>query len=151
MANPRCYCVEGTTAVASSAVTQAALIASTAVRGEIFQIIIGTSGVPADNALLWKAQRFTAAGTGSAYTPHALDPADPAASCSGQVTNTIEPTYTSGILVWHAATNQRATLVFTCNPGANLKIPATSSNGIGIFNLNASYTGNADTCFYFSE
>src|ERR1043166_5356160 len=51
---------------------------ATARRGKIYDVLIGTDGTPADNAVDWDISRMTADGTGSAATPQALDPADTA-------------------------------------------------------------------------
>lgn len=137
--------------MASPTVTAAVFTASTSVRGEIYELLLGSSATPADNAITWKVQRFTGAGSTSAYTPNPLDPADPVSLCSAGVTATIEPTYTSGKLLFHIALNQRATHRWIADPRGPLKIPATGSNGAGIYPVHASFTGNTDGTFYFSE
>lgn len=111
----------------------------------------GTSGTPADNALVFIAQRFTAAGTNTSVTPSPLDPADPPSQTSGAKIFTAEPTYTSGLVLFHLALNQRATHRWIGDQRGPLKMPATASNGIGIGTSSSSYTQNTDHVVHFNE
>ncbi len=120
-------------------------------RGEIYEMLLSSSGTPADNALLWRVQRFTAAGTTTAYTPTPLDPQDPVSLCAGGVTATIEPTYTSAKILFSIALNQRASHRWIGDPRGPLKIPATASNGAGIYAVHASFTGVTDGSLFFNE
>src|ERR1051326_6671212 len=47
---------------------------STARRGKIYDVLIGTDGTPADNAVDWDISRMTVDGTGSAPTPQRPGP-----------------------------------------------------------------------------
>ena len=85
----RNYLVQGTRAVASPTATLFTLTSTSAVRPCIYELILGSSATPADNALLWQLQRVTAAGTATSYTPVALDPADPAATSVAGVNHTV--------------------------------------------------------------
>jgi len=122
------------------------------VRPSIYKMIMGVSGTPADNALTWAAQRATAAGTSTAVTPRALDSGDPASTTSAGQNHTVEPTYTSTIILFYMALNQRATYTWQAiDPLDGLKVPATASNGIGLYPTHASFTGNSDASIYFEE
>jgi hypothetical protein len=114
-------------------------------------MIFGSSATPADNALAIYVQRFTAAGTTTAYTPPPLDPGDPACTAVAGVTATIEPTYTANRILFHLGLNQRASHRWIADPRGPLKMPATASNGLGVYYVHASFTGNVDTCVYFNE
>ena len=57
--------------VTSSSTTQAR-------RGQIYDVMIGTDGTPADNAVVFDISRQTAAGTATSVTPNLLNPADAA-------------------------------------------------------------------------
>ena len=150
MAHRRNYSITWSVTTASSAATSAVLSTGNTVRPAIFDLIIGCSGTPADNALIWSLQRFTAAGTSTAYVPPPLDSGDPAAISVGGVTCTIEPTYTSAKILMAISLNQRATHRWVADPDAHLVIPATASNGIGCYTLHASYTGlNGGTVFFY--
>lgn len=153
MANPRGYVFDSQAAVASPTKTSAGVTSATTVRPEIYDMIFGASASPADNALLWKAQRYTAAGTAAANpTPSPLDPADPASlSSAGNGQYSAEPTYTAGLILFHLALNQRASHRWIADPRGPLKMPATANNGIGLFCVQGSFTGNVDLSIFFNE
>lgn len=148
---PRGYSIEAQVAVANGTKTNSVVSSTTAIRPEIVQATLGTTGTPADNALAWDLQRFTAAGTTTAYTPQALDPGDPAATMVAGVNATVEPTYTANKIMLHLGLNQRASLIWNAQPGYAIKMPATASNGIGVLPTHASYTGNADVTLIVGE
>src|SRR5262245_22073639 len=128
----RAYSSDGQRAVANPTKTAIGLtVGGTTYRPWIFDGWVGSSATPADNAIEWLGQRYTAAGTSTAVTPMALDPADPAATSTTGVNHTVEPTYTAGAILWHIGINQRATQRFQLDPDAPLVIPATANNGIG--------------------
>lgn len=97
-----------------------------------YDIMFGSEATPADAALLFTAQRCSAAGTGSAVTPQPLDPADAATEADAAENHTIEPTYTAGGIMLNIPVNQRATFRWACSPGAEIVTPATAANGLGI-------------------
>lgn len=147
----RAYMFDGQRAVASPTKTAFTLTGGTTYRPWIFDGWVGSSATPADNAIEWLFQRTTAAGTSTAVTPTALDPADPAASSTVGINHTVEPTYTAGAILWHLALNQRATQRFQFDPDAPLVIPATANNGLGGQPINSSFTGTIDFGVYFAE
>ena len=151
MANPRCYAIENTMAVANPTTTTLVASSTTAVRPEIYDMILGYSAVPADNALIVKVQRFTAAGTSTAYTPVPLDPGDPASTFVAGNTCTIEPTYTTSKIMFHLALNQRASHRWVADPQGRLKMPAAASNGLGLYNVHATATPAFDATVYLNE
>ena len=101
-------------------------------RGKIYDIIFGSEATPADAAILWTFRRYTAAGTSTAVTPQALDPADAAFLGQAGENHTIEPTYTAGAIMLNIPLNQRATFRWVASPGGEIVYPATTANGIGI-------------------
>jgi hypothetical protein len=101
-------------------------------RAKIYDLILGSEGAPADVANLWELNRFTAAGTSTAFTPLPLDPADAAAATVAGENHSAEPTYTAAAKLLEVALNQKATFRWVAIPGGELVIPATASNGIGI-------------------
>lgn len=142
----------GQRAVDSAGKTILAITGAATVRPAIYKMIMGVSGTPADNALTWAAQRSTAAGTSTAVTPRPLDTGDPASITASGQNHSGEPTYTSGILLFYMALNQRATYTWQALDAIDmLKVPATASNGIGLYPTHASFTGNSDACIYFEE
>jgi hypothetical protein len=151
MANPRCYAIDTSFAVASPTKTAITLASTTAVRPEIFDMELGFSSAPADNALVVKVQRFTAAGTTTSQAPNPLDPADPASTTVGGVIATVEPTYTAGLILFHLALNQRASQRWIADQRGPLKLPALANNGAGLYAVHASATPNFDPCVWFNE
>jgi len=117
------------TASTTLAVGSLTAAASSPRRCKIYELIVGSEATPADNAFLWELQRCTTAGTATAFTPVALDPADPAATTVAGVNHTVAPTATAAALLLSAAVNQRVTMRWVAIPGGELVLPATASNG----------------------
>ncbi len=151
MALGRRYFAGGQAAVASPTKTLLTLTSTTAIRPSIFDLYLGSSATPADNAILWKMQRSTAAGTSTVFTAIAIDPGDPAATATVGTAHSVEPTYTSNALLFWLALNQRATHRAILDPNGPLVAPATANNGIGLYPIHASFTGNVDATVYFFE
>lgn len=122
----------GRTGSASASVGHVSAPGSAMRRAEIFDVMFGSEGTPADNPFRWQFQRTTSAGTSTSVTPQALDPADGAAVTVAGENNTVEPTYTANAILLDIALNQRATFRWVAKDGCGLMIPATASNGIGI-------------------
>ena len=107
------------------------LTSATTIRPRIYEFLIGSVATPADNAWEFILGRTTAAGTSTAFTPIALDPADPAALAAAGFNHTVEPTYTANAQVLRLAGNQRAAVRWVAAPGGEIVLPATAANGIG--------------------
>lgn len=103
--------------------------ATTPRRGKIYRLEFGSEASPADNAFLWQVQRCTTAGTATAVTPVALDPADAATTLVASQNATVDPTLTANLFLLTIPLNQRATYQWQPAPGGELVIPATASNG----------------------
>lgn len=101
-------------------------------RAWIYFVQYGCQGDADDNEFLWVLQRCTTAGTRTAVTPQALDPADAAAVTTAGENHSAEPTYTSNAILLNTPLNQRATYQWQAPPGGELVIPATANNGVGI-------------------
>lgn len=129
----RGYSAFGSNATGTADKSALTVIATTAVRPTIFEIIVGNSAAPSDQAANLALARFTAAGTsaGSPPTPKPFDPADVAAIATCGHAHSVEPTYTAGESLLSISMNQRATFRWVAVPGYELKCPATASNGIG--------------------
>jgi hypothetical protein len=117
-------------------------------RIKIYDLIVGSEATPADNAFLFVHQRTTAAGTSTAVTPQALDPADAAAVAVAGQNHTIEPTYTSNAFLLTVPLNQRATFRWVAAPGGELLVPATASNGVGMSTPTSSAVAITETVFF---
>lgn len=101
-------------------------------RQKIYDLIFGSEATPADGAFLYTVQRCTAAGTSTAVTAQALDPADAAALADCGENHTIDATQTANAIVLAIALNQRATFRWVAPPGGELVAPATAANGFAI-------------------
>ena len=145
------YAATGTQNVATPADSTLGLAATAAQRLWIHYFCLSSQGTPADNAILWTFQRFTAAGTSTAVVPIALDPADPASVGVAGENHTVEPTVTAAAELWENAVNQRATLQFFSPPGAEFVMPATAANGAVWQPLHASFTGLVETTAHWTE
>ena len=145
------YAVNGSQAVASPTDSVLGITSATTVRPEIYHFLLGCQATPADNALNWLLQRYTAAGSGDAVTPHALDPADPAALSSAIENHGTEPTYTSGAILLEVSINQRASLPWYAREGREIKLPATAANGVGLQPVHGSFTGVVDVAAHYQE
>lgn len=130
----RAYGTSGSNASGSSNKTLITVIAASTVRPAVFDLNIGNSQTPADQAARYFIARFTAAGTaGNSPTPLPVDPSDVAAVATTGNALSAEPTYTAGGTLLQIPLNQRATFRHVCSPGMEFKCPATAANGIGMF------------------
>lgn len=148
---PRRYSVSGQDTNTAST-TMIGITSTTAIRPEIYDVVIGSVASPADNAAEYYFQRYTAAGTSTAVTPQALDSGDPAATATAGKNHSAEPTYTAGAVLLVVAKNQRATFRFVCREGSEMKLPATAANGLGV--LSNAVGGSAvteDFTLWYSE
>lgn len=147
----RRYSVDGEQNVASPDDSILGITSTTTIRPTIYDLLIGSSATPADNALTWYGQRHTAAGTATAVTPVALDPGDPAASTASGENHTAEPTYTANAILFRLALNQRASHRWIADPDGGLVCPASANNGATFFPVHASFTGLCDMTIHFQE
>lgn len=148
----RRYSTDGQRAVGSSSQTCLTLISASTIRPVLYEIVVGSTATPADNAIEWIWQRFTAVGSaGAAVTPFALDPNDPAALATSGENHSSEPTYTANAILLRFAQNQRATIRWVASAGGGLRAPATANNGIGARPDHASFTGNVECTHHHEE
>ena len=126
----RSYSTSGSD-VNTAATTLWGITSAATIRPAIYEIVIGSGATPADNAWEFIIGRYTAAGTSTAFTPIALDPADPASLASSGWNHSVEPTYTANAYVLRIAGNMRAAVRWLAAPGKELKMPATAANGLG--------------------
>ena len=146
----RRYCVPGSCTTAAGSKT-ASILSATTVRPAIYDIIIGAAAAPGDQSANWGVLRATALGTGTAFTPNALDAGDPASLVTAAITHSAEPTYTANSNLFQASINQRTTFRWVAFPGSELKSVVTASNGIGLRAISSTGTQVQETCVYFEE
>lgn len=139
--------------MSSSYKTLIALTAATATlrRFKIYDLLVGTDGTPADNAMDWDISRQTAAGIATASTPLALDPADAASGTVGAVNATAEGTITASSSVFFVGVNQRASYRWVAAPGSELVAPATNLAGFALRAKSPGYTSTATGTLYYQE
>ena len=113
---------------------------TTAHRTWIYDFQIGDVGTPADNVVVYTAQRMTAVGTHTDVTPTLVDLADRAAQADVGENHTAEPTYTASEEVWEMGLNTRAAYRWVAPPGGEFVTPATTGDGIGWGGVHASAT-----------
>jgi hypothetical protein len=147
----RNYAVTGSRSVASPTATLLGLTGATTCRTQLNDLIVGSAATPADNALRFLVQRYTAAGTSTSVTPQALDSGDPSSVTTAGVNHTAEPTYTSGANLIDIAMNQRATQRWVATPGREIRVPATAANGLGVQPIHPSFTGTVNATVHFEE
>lgn len=140
-----------TTTYKTLASLTAATGATTLRRAAIYDVMFGTDGTPADNVLVYKVDRQTTVGTGTAATPSPLDAGDAAALITATVNHTIEPTVTSATLLIEIAMNQRASYRWVAAPGGELIVPATNTTGLGARAKSPAYTGTAQCNLHYWE
>jgi hypothetical protein len=129
----------------------AATGATTLRRGFIYDILFGADGTPADNAMVYKADRQTDVGTGTAAAGAPLDSGDAAGLLTETVNNTIEPTVTAATQLVEVAVNQRASYRWVAAPGGELVVPATNTAGIGFRAKSPAYTSTCVATIHYIE
>lgn len=121
-------------------------------RIKVYDVMFGTLGTPADQTYEFDISRQTAAGTSTAITPVALDPADAAAFTVGSANFTAEGTITATSSVFYLGINQRASYRWVAAPGSELVGPATNLAGLAIRTRSVSGgTATATAAFLFQE
>jgi hypothetical protein len=105
---------------------------STVRRAYVYHFMMGPDGAPGDTTMVYKLDRQTTVGTGTAVTPHAIDPADGASTLVGTANHTAEPTVTDNTEMFEIACNQRSAFQWMASQNAELVVPATNLNGVGL-------------------
>lgn len=107
------------------------LLATANRRVALYDLVVGSEATPADNVFKWLLSRCTTAGTGSAVTPQALDPANPSGgvTVTANESHTVNPTITTNSQLLSIPLNQRATFRWVAAPDSELIIPAVAANG----------------------
>ncbi|TAL13943.1 hypothetical protein EPN95_04620 [Patescibacteria group bacterium] len=137
---------------AAATTTIIGLTSATTIRPKLYEIVFGSAAVPADQSFNMKILRYTAAGTATAFTPVAHDPADPAALATSGNDHTVEPTYTASSDLLSFSINQQATFRWVVPPEEGLVAPATAANGLGLrFIVVSGGTALAEATFMHEE
>lgn len=120
-------------------------------RGQVYDVMVGTDGTPADNAVVWDISRQTAAGTATSVTAVALNPADAAMLGTSAANATAEGTITATSSVFNIGMNQRASYRWVAAPGSELVYPATNLAGFALRAKSASYASTVTGQWYVEE
>ena len=67
---------------AAATISILGLTSAATIRPTRYTVIMGSAAAPADQANNMQLKRYTAAGTATSFTPHGLNPSDPAALAS---------------------------------------------------------------------
>ena len=134
----RRYAVIGSQTYAASDTILSTDNDGTTVRHIVYELILGSSTTPADNAYNITVGRITAAGTMTAVEPVALDSASPASLVTGGSNHTAEPTYTASAELLNISMNQQATFRWVVPPEEGFMSPVTAANGFGVLFVGAS-------------
>ena len=132
-------------------ITSTSSSATQARRGQIYDVMLGTDGTPADNAVVWDISRQTVAGTITAVTAVPLNPADAAYLGLAAANATIEGTITATSSVLNLGVNQRASYRWVAAPGGELVYPATTANGFALRAKSPAYTSTVTGQWYVTE
>lgn len=119
-------------------------------RGKVYDLLIGTNGTPADNAVEWDISRVTTASTATVITPQPLDMADSAALSVCTANSSTMGTISLQNL-FYAGINQRASYRWVAAPGSELVWPATSSAGMQLRARSPGYTSTVTGSWYWQE
>ena len=147
---PRSYHAHGVVTVGANK-TAITLIGTAAIRPKVYEMIIGCPATPAAQAALWAFQLLTAGGTGTAFTPMAVDPGDPAALSAIATNHSVEPTYTANAFLWELPLNQQATFDWKANAGKELTLAASATAGGGLRTLSSTGTAVHDCSMFWDE
>ncbi len=121
-------------------------------RGSIYDILVGSSNTPADQAARFALVRSSGVGTeGSGYVPNNVDPVGPAGGYDSGVGHSVEPTYTANKELLTFPLNQRATFRWIAGPNFEMKLAATQNNGAGLKTVASTSTQGHDATILFEE
>lgn len=103
-------------------------------RCKLLEFICGSDAASLGTAnFRWEFQRSTTGATGTSVTPKALDPGDAAMENTYTTVKSnlsANGTLTSGAIMMTIAMSEQATVRYVANPGGEIIIPATTSNGL---------------------
>jgi hypothetical protein len=101
--------------------------------------------------MVYKLDRQTDVGTGTAGAAAPLDNQDLAASVVETCNHTAEPTVTADTELLEVPVNQRSTYRWVAVPGGELVVPAVDTDGIGARTKSSAYTGTVISNVHFWE
>ena len=144
------YAIEGQTA-AGTTLTILELVGVSTRRAWIEYLSISSDATPADVTTEFNVIRGTVSGTGTAVTPRALDPNNPAAVLSAERGTFTGQTKTASSAMLNVAVHQRSTYQWYATPGGEFIVPATADNWIGIESIASGGTPNINAGIIYRE
>lgn len=128
-----------------------ALESAAAVRGRIYEFILGSDATPGDQATEFNVLRHTTAGISPTnVVEEKLDGDYVAPSCTVAGGTMTEPVYATGELM-NFALNQRATFRWVAAPDRRLVTTVGTANGIGIRSIAATGAYNVNCTISWDE
>lgn len=126
-------------------------VASPLTRARVYDITIGCSATPADQATKFRYARSTAVGTETTgFVPINLDAAGPAGEYDSGYGHSAEPSYTANKELLVISVNQRATFRWVAAPESELVLTATQNNGAGLYSVSATGTASHQATILFA-
>jgi hypothetical protein len=131
-------------------------------RGKIYDLVFGTAGIPADNAVEFDLTRATIGATvsvagsvSSISSALMLDTADAGFVSYALINSSNEGNISATTESWYLGTNQRASYRWVANPLSEIVYPAVSSgtggNGLALRARSVGYTGTATGTLFVNE
>jgi hypothetical protein len=144
-----------TTALTGATDTQATLTAVTATlcRSQVIDFSFGITGAPnsTDCTVVYDVIRCTTVGTGTAATPVSPDNAAGVTRNVATVNQTAAPTVSTGIVMYYAGFNQRASQRIVLRDDEFLIGPATNTAGFAFRSASATYASTVGWQIYFQD
>jgi len=109
-------------------------------RVKLCELVLGSdAGTLGTSNFRWDVNRSTTTATGTTVTPNALDPADTTLTAIIKSNLTVQGTNTAGAIPLSIPLSQQATFRWVANPGFEIVIPGSASNGL---HVNTPVAGN---------
>lgn len=150
------FAITGTHVSANTTAATAGILkveGTAATRAALYEWDFGSAAAaaPVDQNYLIRLKRYnTSAGTWTAVTPSALDPADPAAVAVGGSNSTAVGT--AGVVLLTIGVNARAGFRWVAIPDSEFIVPATALNGIQLeYAAVSGGTDNNNATFLYQE
>jgi hypothetical protein len=126
-------------------------VATPLTRARVYDISIGCSASPADQATKFRFARTSAVGTeGTGLVPENVDPAGPAGEYDSGYGHSAEPTFVASSELLVVSINQRATFRWVAAPESEFILTATQNNGAALQSVSSTGTAIHQSTVLFS-
>jgi len=120
-------------------------------RIKVYDVLIGTNGLPADNFVEWSIDRVTTGSSATVVVPNPLDTADAPAVAVCTANSSTGGTVVATGQVFYVGVNQRASYRWVAAPGSELVSPAVAASGFQLRIRSGGYLGTATGTLLFQE